>query len=82
MPCLTCNHALQVIAKMTFWCPRCGTLRKIGVDAVVLRPKLIERLRSYERQFGLGDRDIWYTAGIAESINLPDDRPVSGETAG
>ena len=83
MSCPTCDHTMNYFGetpgeKTIYWCPRCGTLRYDQEAPVVHRPKLVERCR----EFGptIYPRSVhawndWVRLGIAESINLPGDRP-------
>lgn len=88
MACPTCDHTMQRIVDSLSWCPRCGTLKTSGVPEhlEVERPKLIDRLRTYETRMRNADDDremwgepvgltVWNRIGISESINLPDARP-------
>jgi uncharacterized Zn finger protein len=83
MSCPTCDHTMQEVAldgpTALFWCERCGTIksshprpqgRTMGV------PKLVERCRSYAREFDKENiaqfyRNTWKRLGIAESIDRP-----------
>ena len=72
-----------------FHCGRCGTVVEIEADGAhhPHGPKLVERCRefraarhpSFKAEVGIfGDPVLaaeWYRLGIAESINLPGDRP-------
>ena len=43
MPCPTCDHTMQLIAKSDeelFWCSRCGTIKD---DVASEEPKLVQR---------------------------------------
>ncbi len=43
MPCPTCDHTMQLIAKSDeelFWCSRCGTIKD---DVASEEPKLVSR---------------------------------------
>ncbi len=79
MPCPTCSHTQAKLAD-TFWhCERCGTVSEIRSD---LRndyvPKLVDRCRGFERMMAMIAIDPmkeWRVFGIAESINLPGERP-------
>jgi hypothetical protein len=83
------THSLGVLqGRAHYWCPRCGTLRShCGYDADSNpiyddgTPKLVERCRQFEKATdGLGRmamtwHQTWARLGIAESINVPADRP-------
>lgn len=82
MPCDTCGHTMQTIldpSSCFHWCPRCGTI-KTGGGTVVEVPKLVERCRLFQIS-ELWDKtnprglEEWKHLGIAESIDLPEDRP-------
>ena len=86
MACPTCDHTMENISTgrdndwYTFLCPRCGTVRMYEAgdegNAEVYVPKLVGRCRTFEGQFWpTGPAPIWRRLGIAESINLPADRP-------
>jgi hypothetical protein len=69
-----------------FWCPRCGTLRSLSVTNLPTdtTPKLVERCRELEatvtasaEAYPAVARD-WLRLGVAESINLPKNRPLGG----
>ena len=54
-----------------YHCPRCGTVKHWGIVSV---PKLVDRCRQF------GDaleplRELCKRLGIAESINVPGERP-------
>lgn len=90
MPCPTCDHTLQAVTadvpavggRPVFWCPRCGTLCH-GNDCEA--PKLVERCREWEvalwgclAEIPISPevlKEQWHRVGIAESINLPGNRP-------
>jgi len=84
MACDTCGHTMHSMGCRTtdlpfFWCPRCGTIKTC--DAVVGVPALPERCRRFrdlaENGMGLSPASaaLWHRLGIAEAINLPQDRP-------
>lgn len=89
MSCPTCDHTMQSLgvdaqqAKRFYWCPRCGTIKTVITscnDEIDDCPKLVERCREYAESDCLLDkfaRHWWKTMGIAESINLPADRPLN-----
>lgn len=59
-----------------FWCPRCGTIKeKDGVGAPQF-PLLVGRCRRFAETLGPSWAQMWKILGIAESINLPKDRPT------
>lgn len=90
MACPTCDHTMHSLSAADhtatlpmFWCPRCGTVR-IG-DTHSDTPKLVERCRTFaaeefatyspEKGHGVTSPPArWRSSGIAESINLPDER--------
>jgi hypothetical protein len=79
MACLTCGHALMTL-DVWDWCPRCGTVQTItGLDP--MRPCLVERCRKFEEEhngtasFDAEVHEALRRLGIAESINLPENRP-------
>lgn len=43
MACPTCDHTMQLVAVLLFWCPRCGTLKQEAGTTEV--PALVKRLR-------------------------------------
>jgi hypothetical protein len=59
------------------WCPICGTIRtgkETPTDAV---PLLVPRCRKFAESFDeplTTGMSLWRTLGIAESINLPENR--------
>lgn len=88
MSCPTCDKTMQLAAEdkngvTVHWCPCCGTTRfttpKGHVNDEV--PDLIKRCRKFEDI--LYGRDTcspaipqdWERMGIAEAINLPENRP-------
>lgn len=85
MPCETCDGTLTRVGDdgmlRVFWCPRCGTLAKLHATRDECRdtgvPKLVERCRLHRKlSLDAGDNDSsWHQLGIAESINVPGDRP-------
>jgi hypothetical protein len=87
MSCPTCDHtmervAMDVFRRGCFWCPRCGTVWTTSCDetgAWVNRdepPALVDRCRRFEKIRGIAYLiNEWITAGIAEAINKPEDRP-------
>ncbi len=60
-----------------FHCPRCGTLQGCYADGSVTVPALVLRCRFFV-QAVIGDSDEalhrWRTLGIAEAIDVPQDR--------
>lgn len=74
-----------------YWCPRCGTLRLQGLPGLQENckdeaPSLVKRCRKFVPHISadnelLGSERIesiqsaWRRLGIAESINLPENRP-------
>ena len=86
MSCETCGHTMQSLGgggdDVWHWCPRCGTLGRrslIGSGGGQEAPRLVESCRQFEkdvfsdRVFNVGR--LWKDAGLAESINKPEDRP-------
>ncbi len=45
MACVTCDHTMQRVGNLTYWCPRCGTI-KVHEDSQngISRPWLVERV--------------------------------------
>lgn len=85
--CPNCSHTMHSLGfGGYFWCPRCGTLRRVirdadgdFVDNDDNRPKLVDRCREFEGDAPTMFGDAWTGAhwdrlGIAESINRPEDR--------
>lgn len=91
MSCPTCTHTMTPLGVVDgnfkyFWCPRCGTIRAVLMnqkeqDSV---PKLVERCRQFRAKV-LNTMDVpgrvfrleeWRRLGIAESINVPEERPT------
>jgi hypothetical protein len=70
---------MQSTGRQLFWCPRCGTLRDELASSNHI-PKLVERCRRFDELVGATvsgqSKHHWHTLGIAESINLPADRPA------
>lgn len=80
MNCPTCGHALhelgcKVTGGSVHLCPRCGTSRTC--DGVLVVPVLVTLCRKFEREMKKvsGGPVLWAALGIAECINLPEDRP-------
>lgn len=88
MPCPSCGHTLARICTeaetVDHWhCERCGTMvaRYPNGHENVYVPKLVERCRQFE-QAEIRALDplhpapkLWHRLGIAESINVPSNRP-------
>lgn len=81
MSCPTCDHTMQRLncgcetSRRWFWCPRCGTVKQDESDADA--PALVDRCRKMQAlNVGLTFRVDWKRLGIAESINLPKNRPT------
>lgn len=73
MACPTCGHTLHKVVYGIFWCPRCGTLMQKEGEAEV--PKLVERCRTFGGCIlNPSTLNEWRVLGIAESINLPENR--------
>ncbi len=77
MSCPTCSHTMAClssadICRPIFHCERCGTI-VAGVDVYV--PKLVERCRKFGVELGPRWNELWKWLGVAESINLPENRP-------
>lgn len=88
MACPTCDHTMQNLggtAHKYFWCPRCGTLRE-GTDSKMefrrdTTPLLVNRVRRFGTDIACKGEAMlayWIQHGIAESINLPNNRPTPG----
>lgn len=88
MACPTCDHTMHSVGvtiteRRVFWCPRCGTLRVEGFGSFDEAPMLVPRCREFiERCVNVRAEDcgkvnlnVWKQSGVAECINLPDDRP-------
>ncbi len=83
MACPICDHALQRLegSPAWFWCPRCGTICHVPLPALpemnACVPMLVTRCREFEKHHILLNsyKAAWRQTGIAESINLPEDRP-------
>lgn len=84
MPCPTCDKTFECVSRnedmATFQCPICGTVMikdyRNKQEAVYV-PALVERCREFEAAFNPQlHTPAWHTLGIAESINLPADRPA------
>ena len=87
MACPTCDHTMQRlngdVNMFYFWCPRCGTLVENSRGELTQEaPKLVNRCREFEASCyqASGWRDTshykrWVSIGIAESINVPTERP-------
>ena len=72
MACSTCSHSMQSLGNQCFWCPRCGTIRQY-TDLCV--PSLVDRCRELSTIIDSNwIKAKWHTIGIAESINLPENR--------
>lgn len=87
MSCPTCGHTMEGLlqnsvccAIKTFICPRCGTMKHESGERVTYDiPKLVERCRAYQKEFGKENiaqyyRNEWKRLGITESINMPENR--------
>ncbi len=82
MSCTTCGDTLYGVGTAAVWhCPRCGTLLMASGDHMdIFVPKLVKRCREFERIIptiivGPAWDSEWRGLGIAESINLPGERP-------
>lgn len=79
----------NLAARRVFWCQRCGTLKTETYTGTpddwfveVEAPKLVERCRRFAPSLErlpehTGVETAWHRLGIAESINLPADLPVT-----
>jgi len=88
MACPTCDHTMSCLGetveglsrKAIWWCQRCGSIRIDGFGSFDEAPKLVERCREFEKGREMRDDDNvfskWHMLGIAESINLPEQRPT------
>lgn len=87
MTCPICDHTMQLVGGLAdrshvYWCPRCGTLRLQGLPGLQENckdeaPMLVKRCRKFMAHIS-HDKElpgIWHRLGIAESINLPENRP-------
>lgn len=75
MSCPTCDHTMQKVVYGIFWCPRCGTLMQEGGTAEM--PGLVERCRELAAENTHSSAfpwPAWRRLGIAEAINLPENR--------
>jgi hypothetical protein len=78
MPCPTCYHTMEACTITISHCPRCGTM---VMDHDVYIPRLVDRCRQFEEVI-LPKNNMtpmaadWRRLGIAESINIPANRPV------
>lgn len=92
MPCETCGHTMQSLTGMRpdriFWCQRCGTLKmECGSFSESVPPLLIERVRRFRELCNGGtgllydSAALWHRLGIAESIELPDNRLNDGKVS-
>ncbi len=90
MPCPTCGHTVAmlcttgtVLKSDYYHCPRCGTVVVETPDGreEVYVPKLVERCQQLRDHMNAPAdepwRRIWHTLGIAESINLPENRTAT-----
>lgn len=87
MACPTCSHTMESINDVAvyriFVCPRCGTVKTEvytgdpnNWHVEVYVPKLVERCREFRKVMTDGaDACEWARLGIAESIDLPENRP-------
>ena len=86
MSCPTCDHHVACIGITndgfaTFWCPRCGSLSYSEPEKAVDVPKLVDRCRKFAADpfmplqlVGRKPEQLWVCLGIAEAINLPENR--------
>lgn len=90
MRCPTCSHTMQGLTtypEPVFWCPRCGTIRRVAyatADGQEVgrqedeRPKLVDRVRRYMAEIGAGGPGgLFDQLGIREAIYPPGDRPTA-----
>ena len=77
MACPTCSHAMASVGSGIFHCGRCGTLIGCYSDGSAVVPKLVERCREFSAGWDENDPAaiLWHRLGIAESINVPANRP-------
>jgi hypothetical protein len=88
MSCPTCDHTMRLVSEgevgqRCYWCPRCGTIKNGAATvplaiSMVQEPMLVERCREFETEVeARHDARLsfaWGFTGIAESINLPENR--------
>ena len=76
MACPNCSATMTDIGHGTFWCERCGTLKR--PDETVYVPRLVESCRDFAEKALPAKRGAlwvwWENLGIAESINTPENR--------
>ena len=81
--CPTCSHTMtafgcKVTDRNFYVCPRCGTIKTCdGLNApTIIVPVLIERCREFEKFLPINQslKATWRKLGIAESINVPENR--------
>lgn len=76
MACPTCDYTMQIVnTNGHFWCPRCGTYKILSSETANV-PMLVQRCRLFETDdlSGVAPTSVWFSRGIAESINLPGER--------
>ena len=74
MACPTCDHTMQSIAGLRFWCPRCGTIRNLHD---VEKPRLVDLVRKYAESKSHAQDGVFTelgSRGIIMSVHLPEDR--------
>jgi len=77
MACPTCDHTMQSIAGLRFWCPRCGTLKNLDSFPSTEKPQLVDLVRKYAESKSHAQDGVFTelgSRGIIMSVHLPEDR--------
>lgn len=82
MACPTCDHTLQRVnegvSPVTFWCPRCGTIKTGGSFEEASEPKLVQYATSLcdvvMSQCGLSEDVHRWVRTVREATLLPKER--------